>query len=139
MTALTASVASVRPTAGRPLSAARVPASPTASMTSALDTVLSVSRSSPATFVIQRSTGRSGAPKRCPYQPGDSIPAPYPLCRASLRWVQGTQVSSVLTLGIPLRRARSAATVVLVWSAGTCHAPQTTATSSPNSLRAARS
>ncbi|CAM5624220.1 hypothetical protein SFIMM107S_05085 [Streptomyces griseus] len=138
MTARTASVVSPSPASGRPRRAARVSASRTASMTWAVETNRSSARSSPATLVIQRSMGRSAASKRCPYQPGESIPAPYPLCRASLRWVHGTQVRSVLTFGRPLSRARSAARVVRAASAGTCQAPQTTATPSPNSLRAVR-
>ncbi|CAM5654358.1 hypothetical protein SGRIM128S_09354 [Streptomyces griseomycini] len=138
ITARTASVVSPSPGSGRPRSAASVPASRTASMTCADDTIRSSSRSSPATLVIHRSTGRSGAPNRCPYQPGESMPAPYPLTRDSLRLVQGTQVMSVLTLGSPFSRARSAATVAFRRSAGTCQAPHTTATPSSNSRRAAR-
>ncbi len=139
ITARTASVVSVSPASGRPRIAASVSASRTASMTWADETSLSSSRSSPATLVIQRSTGRSGAENRWPYHPGEAIPAPYPLARESRRWVQGTQVSSAFTLGSPLSSARSAATVVLRRSAGTCQAPHTTATrSGPNSFCAVR-
>lgn len=77
-TARTASVVSLRPGSGRPRNAASAPASRTASMTCAEDTIRSSSRSRNATFVSQRSTGRSGAPNRCAYQPGESMPAPYP-------------------------------------------------------------
>lgn len=139
ITARTASVVSPSPGSGRPRSTASASASRTASMTCAEETRRSSSRSSPATLVIHRSTGRSGAPNRCPYQPGESIPAPYPLARASRRCVHGTQVRSALTLGSPLSRARSAATDARRRSAGTCHAPHTTATpSSPTSRPAAR-
>ncbi len=127
ITARTASRVSVRPGSGRPRIAARVSASRTASMTCAEETCRSSSRSSPATLVSHRSTGRSRAAKRWAYQPGEVIPAPYPPARASLRCVQGTQVVSTLTLGRPLSRALSAATVVLARSAGTCQAPHTTA------------
>ncbi|CAM5497238.1 hypothetical protein SPURM210S_06304 [Streptomyces purpurascens] len=67
------------------------------------------------------------------------MPAPYPLIRDSLRWVHGTQVMSVLTLGSPFSSALSAATVAFCRRAGTCQAPQTTATPSSNSRCAARS
>lgn len=139
ITARTASVVSVSPGSGRPRIAASVSASRTASMTCADDTIRSSSRSSRATLVIQRSTGRSGAANRCPYQPGESMPAPYPLIRASRRCVQGTHVMSAFALGNPLSSARSAPAVVFCRSAGTCQAPHTTATSSPNSRCAARS
>ena len=66
------------------------------------------------------------------------MPAPYPLERASLRWVQGTQVRSVFTFGRPFSSARSAPTAAFLRSAGTCQAPHTTATSSPNSRCAER-
>ncbi len=138
ITARTASVVSLRPGSGRPRIAASVSASRTASMTCAEETIRSSSRSSPATFVIHRSTGRSGALNKCPYQPGESMPAPYPLVRESLRWVHGTHVMSVLTLGSPLSSALSAATVAFCRRAGTCQAPQTTATPSSNSRCAAR-
>ncbi len=107
-------------------------------MTWAGETTLSSSRSSWATPVSQRSTGRSAAANRCPYQPGDSMPAPYPPALDSLRWVQGTQVMSTLVLGSPFTRARSAATATRRRSAGTCQAPQTTATPRANSRPAAR-
>ncbi|CAM5650577.1 hypothetical protein SFUMM280S_08646 [Streptomyces fumanus] len=106
-------------------------------MTCAEETIRSSSRSRPATLVIHRSTGRSGAPNRCPYQPGESMPAPYPLPRDSLRWVHGTHVMSVFVLGSPFSRARSAATVTLRRSAGTCQAPHTTATAPPGNSRSA--
>lgn len=130
ITARTASVVSLSPASGRPRIAARVSASRTASMTCAEDTGRSSSRRSPATLVIQRVTGRSGAVNRCRYQPGDAIPAPYPLDLDSRRCVHGTQVISALTLGSPLSSARSAVAVVFPASAGTCHAPHTTATRS---------
>jgi hypothetical protein len=130
ITARTASVVSVSPASGRPRIAARVSASRTASMTWADDTGRSSSRSSPATLVIQRTTGRSGAVNRCRYQPGEAIPAPYPLARDSRRCVHGTQVTSAFTFGSPLSRPRSAVAVVDAASAGTCHAPHTTATRS---------
>lgn len=133
ITARTASVVSLSPASGRPRIAASVCASRTASMTWAGETIRSSSRSSPATLVIHRSTGRSAAPNRCPYQPGESTPAPYPLTRASRRYVHGTHVMSALTLGSPFTSARSAATAVLSRSAGTCHAPHTTTTPPPNS------
>lgn len=85
ITARTASVVSPSPGNGRPRITASVSASRTASMTWAGETIRSSSRNSPATLVIHRSTGRSGALNRWPYQPGESIPAPYPLARDSRR------------------------------------------------------
>ncbi len=109
-------------------------------MTCAELTGWSSARSSSATRVIQRASGSSSVlVNRWWYQPGESMPAPYPVCWESLRCVQGTQVISVFTfLGSSASSARSCATVGMVCSAGTCQAPQTTAIRSYPARRAAR-
>ena len=69
----------------RPRRLASVSASRTASITWALETGRSRSRSARATLVSQRAMVWSGAVHRWWYQPGEVIPAPYPLALAS-RW-----------------------------------------------------
>ena len=75
-TARVASTTSARPASGRPRIVARVSASRTASITCALETGRSCSRSSAATWVIHRVTTWSGAVNRWWYQPGEVMPAP---------------------------------------------------------------
>ncbi|CAM5528392.1 hypothetical protein SMICM304S_07069 [Streptomyces microflavus] len=78
ITARTASVVSLSPASGRPRIAASVSASRTASMTWAVETNRSSSRSSPATLVIRPLDRPVGGTEEVPgtRQPGESIPAP---------------------------------------------------------------
>ena len=98
-------------------------------MTWALETGWPSWRSTPATSTSQRATGRSVEVNRWWYQPGERTPAPYPCQDASRAWVHGTHVIATLTFASPRTVAASAAALGSgAASAGTCQAPQTTAT-----------
>ena len=108
-------------------------------MTWALEAGRSRSRSARATLTSQRGMVPSGAVHRWWYQPGEVMPAPYPLALASRCAVHGTQVRVTFRLALPRSTAASAlAGGSGQVSTGACQAPQTTATRSRPRRRAAR-
>ncbi len=134
-----ASVSSSRDGIARPRNAARVSARRVASIRCAGEMSRSSARNVRATRAIHVTTSGSRPDQRCSYQPGDGTPAPYPEAAEMRSYVQGTHAALTLTAG------GEAFSSLASWaadgrstSAGTCHAPQTTAIRSWPAASAAR-
>ena len=141
ITVSAASSTSAKPGRGRLRSAANAVAARVAAIRSSGEGDMPRSRSKRAAPTNHRLIpGSPGWRNTCAYQPGLRTPAPYPVAAARRRWVHGTQHMPTFTRGRP----RSVWASVVAdgsgsASAGTCHAPQTTAIRSCPSAIALRS
>ena len=137
-TACIACKVSSNPGNGLPRIPAREFESRSASITEAEDASCPSPRRRRAALVSHVGMGSCGFFQRCPYQPGERTPAPYPLENVSRSSVHGIHVAAILCFSNPLRSALSSPTLEVPLSAGACHAPQITAMFWKPSFSAAR-